>query len=172
MERYAAGDPGAFDEIFRRYEARAYAFFVSRTHSKERARDLYQELFLRVHRARAAYDPRRPFTPWFFQIAHRLLVDDLRRAHWRRELVLEGSEPRDERSGDDVRLAERERVEELLRDLSPEERYVLVSAKIEGVGYAELALQLGKSVDAVKKMASRALQRLRAAPAPGVASLP
>jgi DNA-directed RNA polymerase specialized sigma24 family protein len=42
----------------------------------------------------------------------------------------------------------------------------LVAAKIEGIGYPELAARLGKSVDAIKKMISRALQRLRAAPIP------
>ena len=47
--------------------------------------------------------------------------------------------------------------------LSGEERYVLISAKLDGVGYPELALQLGKSAEAVRKLASRALQRLRSA---------
>ena len=37
---YADGDTGAFDELFRRYESRAFAFFVRRTRSRERAQDL------------------------------------------------------------------------------------------------------------------------------------
>jgi DNA-directed RNA polymerase specialized sigma24 family protein len=41
----------------------------------------------------------------------------------------------------------------------------LVSSKVEGRGYPEIAIQLGKSADAVKKLASRSMQRLRAAPA-------
>jgi DNA-directed RNA polymerase specialized sigma24 family protein len=52
--------------------------------------------------------------------------------------------------------------------LSPLERYVLVSSKVEGVGYPQLAVELGKSADAVKKMASRAMQRVRATPRPGM----
>ena len=164
MERYADGDATAFDELFRRYEARAYVFFFARTRSSERARDLYQELFLRIHRARASYDPSRPFAPWFFQIARRLLVDDGRRAHRSREVPLEGHEPCTERFHGEARVADRERVGEILGALSSEERYVLLSAKVEGIGYPEIAIQLGKSVDAVKKLASRAMQRLRAAP--------
>jgi RNA polymerase sigma factor (sigma-70 family) len=88
MERYADGDAQAFDELFRRYEPRAYAFFLRRTGSPERARDLYQELFLRIHRARDRYDRGRPFAPWLFRIAQRLWIDDQRRAHRSYEVPL------------------------------------------------------------------------------------
>lgn len=66
-------------------------------------------------------------------------------------------------------LADREEVDSLLRALNSGERYVLVSAKVEGVGYPDLAADLGKSVDAVKKMASRATRRLRGTFAPSSA---
>jgi RNA polymerase sigma-70 factor (ECF subfamily) len=160
MRRYADGDPDAFDALFRRHERRAYAYFLKRTGSPERAQDLYQELFLRIHRARDRYDPSRPFLPWFFQIASRLLVDDLRKAFRSREVDLGAREPSAPDAGRD-RVAERETLERALGALSADERYVLISSRVEGVGYPELARRLGKSVDAVKKMASRAVQRVR-----------
>lgn len=163
MERYVEGDATAFDELFRRYERRAFAFFVRRTRSADRAEDLYQELFLRVHRARHAYDPRRPFAPWFFQIAHHLLIDDERRAFRNHEVSLDDSAlsaPGDERVDP---IADRQWVAQLLGSLSETDRYVLLAAKGDGASHAELATQLGKSVDAVKKMASRALRRLQQA---------
>jgi len=163
MARYADGDVEAFDELFHRYEQRAYAFFVKRTGSPERAQDLYQELFLRIHRARNAYDPARLFSPWFFQISHRLLVDDIRRAFRRREVPLEAHDLRSEASNIERTLADRDELGQVLDGLTPEERYVLVSSKIDGLEYSELAARIGKSVAAVKKMASRAMQRLRSA---------
>jgi RNA polymerase sigma-70 factor (ECF subfamily) len=163
MARYADGEADAFDELFRRYEPRAYAYFFRRTGSRERAQDLYQELFLRIHRARDRYDAERPFAPWLFQIAHRLLVDDARRAHRSHEVPL-AREPRAEAADGEGRLRQRELLGEALAGLSREERHILVSTKLEGVAYAELAAQLGKSAAAVRKVASRALQRLRAAP--------
>ena len=57
MARYAAGDLEAFDELFQRYERCVYFFFLTRTDSPQRAEDLYQELFLRIHWARDRYDP-------------------------------------------------------------------------------------------------------------------
>jgi len=166
MEHYADGDAGAFEELFRRFEARAYCYFIKRTRSPERAQDLYQELFLRIHRARDTYDPARAFTPWFFQIAHRLWVDDQRRAYRAHEVAIGDHEPSVPGSGSGDEVADREQLGQILDSLSADERYVLVSAKVEGIGYSELALHLGKSADAVKKMASRALQRLRAASPP------
>jgi RNA polymerase sigma-70 factor (ECF subfamily) len=159
MGRYAGGDDAAFEVLFARYESRAYAFFLRRVGSTERAQDLYQELFLRIHRARDAYDPRRPFAPWLFQIAHRLLVDDLRRAYRWREVPLD---PRDLRGRDAPAESVDRELRRVLADLTVEEGYVLVSSKVHGLGYKELAAQLGKSVDAIKKMASRSMQRLRA----------
>lgn len=163
MVLYVDGDAEAFDELFRRHESRAYAYFLKRTGSPDRARDLYQELFLRIHRGRDGYDPGRGFAPWFFQIAHRLLIDDQRRAHRRHEVPLDdglphGADPRGEQQA-----ADRQEVLRVLGELSSEERYILVSAKVEGVGYGDLARELGKSAAAVKKAASRAMQRLRAA---------
>ena len=57
MDLYARGDGLAFDELFARYQQRAYAFFLRHTRSEDRAAELYQELFLRLHCAREGYDP-------------------------------------------------------------------------------------------------------------------
>lgn len=161
MERYVEGDAAAFDVLFRRYERRAFAFFARRTRSADRAEDLYQELFLRIHRARHTYDPRRPFAPWFFQIAHRLLIDDERRAFRNHEVPLDEASLNATNGGGLDTAADHQYLAQLLGGLSEGERYVLLAAKGEGASHAELAAQLGKSVDAVKKMASRALRRLQ-----------
>jgi len=161
MVRYAAGDARAFDELFQRYEPRAYAFFLRRTHSPQRAEDLYQDLFLRIHQNRNRYDPQRAFAPWFFQIANHLLIDDYRRAFRSHELPIDGHEPRAGCRGSEAQVADAEQIDRLLLSLSAEERYVVLSAKVGGSNYSELAAHLGKSVVAVKKMASRAIQRLR-----------
>jgi RNA polymerase sigma-70 factor (ECF subfamily) len=169
MARYANGDCAAFDELFRRYEPRAYAYFRRRTGSAERAEDLYQEVFLRIHRARRRYDPARPFAPWFFQVARRALIDDHRHPHHTREIAMKELDVAgDGRLVDDV--ANRQEVVRILGGLSAEERVVLIAAKVEGLGYPQLAARLGRSPAAVKQLASRAMRRLRSAHAPFVAA--
>lgn len=58
-------------------------------------------------------------------------------------------------------MANRDQLSQLLSGLSETEQEILIAAKAEGVGYAELAVEQGKSVAAIKKMVSRALQRIR-----------
>ena len=170
MAAYAAGDVESFDELFRRNERAAYSFFLKRTACPDRARDLYQDLFLRIHRARHTYDPARPFAPWFFGVAQRLLIDDFRRAFRHREAPLEdefGYTADDEQS-----FVDRDELAHLMRELTTEERHVLCSSKLMGSEYREIAAQLGKSLDAVKKMASRAMQKMRPRVQPAAAARP
>ena len=161
MERYTDGDADAFTELFGRYERRAYRFFVARTRSEERAWDLYQDLFLRLHRFRQTYRAGEPFAPWFFQIARRVFLDDLRRDRSSREVSLESEIARSSENDAERRVADVEQAEQLLSRLSPEQGLVLLAGKVDGLGCAEIAQRLGKSVAAVKQVASRALRKLR-----------
>lgn len=163
MALYAGGSQKAFEELFRRYEGPAYGYFLRRVRCETRARDLYQDLFLRLHRFRQTYDPSRPFEPWFFHIARGVLIDEWRRRHRRVEEGLE--ESRLESPAPDPERSAAARVEcgRQLGQLSAEEARILVDAKVLGHEYAEIAAALSKSVAAVKQIASRSLRRLRAA---------
>lgn len=161
MTRYANDDAEAFELLFERYEQRIFAFFLQRTESPERTRDLFQELFLRIHRSRARYDPERPVSPWIFQIARNLLADDGRRAFRRHEGPLgEWEFIATDRSRIDA-WADRKDAERYLSTLSAEERALILAVRLEGFGYDELAAGLGKSTAAIRKMACRAIHKLR-----------
>lgn len=163
MSLYASGSQAAFQELFRRYEGRAYGYFLRRVGCEARAADLYQELFLRLHRFRESYDPTRPFGPWFFHVARHVLVDEWRRRH--REAAVELDEALFASPKPDARerASAREDAERHLERLSPEQARILLDAKVRGLEYSEIAEALSKSVDAVKQAASRSLRRLRAA---------
>lgn len=162
MVRYGHGSQAAFEELFRRYESRAYGYFLRRVGCEALARDLYQELFLRIHRFRRTYDPKRPFAPWFFHVARCVLVDEWRRRSRRAEVLFEESLHVSPESDAEERAAALEIVERQLGRLSPEDARILVYAKGWGFEYAEIAEALKKSTDAVKQTASRSLRRLRA----------
>jgi RNA polymerase sigma-70 factor, ECF subfamily len=163
MGLYARGSQSAFEELFRRYEGPVYGYFLRRVRCEARARDLYQDLFLRLHRFRHTYDPGRPFEPWFFHIAHRVLIDEWRRRHRRVEVGLEEAGLESSISDPERSAEAREESERQLGSLSPEEARILVDAKVLGLEYSEIAAALSKSVAAVKQVASRSLRRLRAA---------
>ena len=161
MARYAAGDAAAFELLYQRYRTRAHAYFLRRTGEPDRARDLSQQLFLRLHCGRGRYDPERPFDSWFFEIARRIAVDDLRRICRSREVPLGDLDAWDGGPSCEERVSQREALEEVLGGLSREERHVLVAAKIGGVRYDELAVELDRRPASVRKLASRAIARIR-----------
>lgn len=163
MAAYASGSRAAFDELFRRHERGAWAFFRRRLGSEDGAWDLYQDLFLRLHRSRDTYDPSRPFLPWFFQVARNVLIDDRRRAYHARELPL--AQDVATASEDDVEriAAAREEASQQLGQLTEESARVVIGSKLLGQSYGEIALEIGKSRDAVKQLASRSMRKLRAA---------
>ncbi len=163
MELYARGDVEAFQELFRRYERRAYSFFWKRTRSADRTADLFQDLFLRVHRFRETYRSEFRFASWFFQVADNVFMDHLRLQFRLREETIDDRKELSVPANAEWCVSNREAVEFALAGLSDEQTRVLVAAKVEGFEYPEVAEALGKSVDAVKQLASRTLRRLRSA---------
>jgi RNA polymerase sigma factor (sigma-70 family) len=74
MALYQGGDVRAFETLFQRHSGRVLAFLRQKT-SPEVARDLTQEVFLKIHRARHQYSAQYPFLPWLFTITRNALVD-------------------------------------------------------------------------------------------------
>ncbi len=163
MALYAGGGRAAFEELFRRYEGRAFHFFRRRIGSDDRARDLYQELFLRLHRFRDRYDSERPFPPWFFQMARHVLVDELRRGPRSAAIPLDDAPAPAADSDAEQRTDSRRELARTLGTLPEDVSHILVHAKLLGRDYREIALEMGRSADAVKQTASRAMRRLRLA---------
>jgi len=163
MAMYARGNAEAFDALFCRWENPILGYFVKRARPHDRAIDLFQEVFLRLHRYREQFDPRQPFGPWIWQIARHVWIDDLRRARGIPlvELDLAANIP----LGDDLedRALMRDEVRRLLDRLTPEQRVVTIAVQVHDVGYEEIAHGLGKSVAAARQIGSRTLRRLRLA---------
>jgi RNA polymerase sigma-70 factor (ECF subfamily) len=167
MAAYQAGNEAAFTELFDRYSGSVYGFLVRRLGDRSLAEDLYQEAFLRVHRARATYDSRRPFRAWLFGIVHNLLTDTHRNRGRLPQTV--AADDVLERRGDDrspervVALRqETETLHRAIEGLPSDEATVLLLARVEGLSYDDIAAILGRTPAATKQLAYRALKRVRA----------
>lgn len=174
MAAYQAGNQAAFTELYERHGGSVYGFLARRAPNRALADDLYQEVFLRVHRARQTYDKSRPFRAWLFGIVHNLLIDSLRERGRTPQIHLL-DETRSS-GADDVGLASpstspeddasaREAARALgaaVRALPADEATVLMLARVEGLSYEDIALVIGRSAAATKQLAYRALKRVRA----------
>ena len=69
MERVKAGDEQAFTLLIARYERPLLTFLSRFIGDSHLARDLYQEVFLRVYLNAKEYTPVRKFSAWLYRIA-------------------------------------------------------------------------------------------------------
>lgn len=160
MERYARGEASAFDALFGRYDRNIFSFFFRRTRCPERAADLHQELFLKLHRFRDRFDATRDFAPWLFALARNIWHDDLRRG-------LDLPVPSESAAGelaDDSFLPHLEAAADarhLLGALAPQQRDLILATAVVGFSYREVAPRFGSSATALKQAGARSLRRLR-----------
>src|SRR5262245_27166568 len=89
MAAYVAGDRSSFDELFRRYAPVLLSVLERQMSFSRDARDLVQQTFLHLHRARHDFDPKARLRPWFFTIALNLKREYFRRQKRRPETALE-----------------------------------------------------------------------------------
>lgn len=166
---HLAGDGTAFPALVQRYRTRLLAFVYRMIGDAERAEDLVQETFVRVHRHLHRFDPNRKFSTWIYTIASNLAKNELRNRS-RSPLVFPESS---KAPGVDVRPLEAEdwhqtpdrlyrqrRLYRLVRDVAAElpehQRKVFVLRELEGMSYEEIARETNTNLGTVKSRLNRA----------------
>jgi RNA polymerase sigma-70 factor (ECF subfamily) len=78
LQRYRAGDEGAFREIVHQYKDDVYTFLRRFLSDRNLVDDVFQETFLQLHVSRNRFDPSRPLRLWLFTIAANKVKNVLR----------------------------------------------------------------------------------------------
>lgn len=128
--------------------------------------DMTSEVFIGVfERIRSFHGDDAALRSFVFTIAHHRLVDDLRRRGRRGEHSPYDAETdrRTVESAEDtaVQALANARVEQLLDQLSPDQREVMLLRVVADLTLEQVAAVLGKRVGAVKALQHRALETLR-----------
>src|SRR5512138_776612 len=79
VEAARAGDPAAWDTLFRRYQLPLYAYVFELVRDEQLSLDLVQEAFIRAARHLGQLRDDAKFGSWLFGIAHQQCLQ-----HWRR----------------------------------------------------------------------------------------
>jgi RNA polymerase sigma-70 factor, ECF subfamily len=159
MCRYQAGEIEAFDELYACLATPLFQYLASLSRDGVHARDLLQDAFLQMHRARRSYRPGLPVRPWVFAIARHVWLMD-RRTRLRRPVA--GAELVDVPVPAEVeQLADRELLARSLAEVLPNRREALLLHHVWGFTFAEIAQLLGIHADAAKLRSSRGMADLR-----------
>ncbi len=155
------GDRAAFEVLVRRYLRRAMAVAVQQVGSLEDAEDVVQDAFHRMVRALPAYDPERPFSPWFFTIVRNQARSALRKAGRRAELVpmrtLDAATVEPTASPTEAATE----VEQAVARLPAMQQSCFRLCEVEGFTSQEIGAMLGISDGTVRTHLHRAREQLR-----------
>lgn len=126
------------------------------------AADLAQDTFMRVlGRPRELAELREP-RAWLTTIAHGLAVDHVRRKTLERaclDAIAHLPEPQAPSPEAQLMLVEAlVRIDAMLDGLSPKARSAFLLSRLEGLGYNEIAQQLGVSLSSVEKYMATAIR--------------
>jgi RNA polymerase sigma factor (sigma-70 family) len=166
MEAYRNGDEAAFRVIFERYAPRLKGMLMRQVPSEEDARELVQQTFLHLHRARNDFREGMALRPWLFTICLNLKREHFRKKKRRPKVLLDLSDGRGGRTvppHDPARADDDRRLHGALGRLPASQREVIELHWFEGLPFAEVAQVVGASVSAVKVRAHRGYARLREA---------
>lgn len=172
------GDPDAFEQLVRSYDQNVLRMAFNLLHSEEDARDIYQEVFLRVFRNLPRFRFECSFSTWLYRIVANLCLDQIRKRKVRKESSPAVETP----SGEVDRLQfipERRadvdpqrqlmstevkiRINEVLDELTPRERIVFQMRHFQGMRLRAIGEALGVTEEAAKNCLFRATQKMRAA---------
>jgi RNA polymerase sigma-70 factor (ECF subfamily) len=175
MRRLRNDDQGALDPLYARYAPLIY-HLAAQTLGRPAAEEVVQEVFLTVWHKAASFDPQLgSFRSWVLQIAHRRILNELRRQSHRPRL---SEAPLDALVSDDPEPAEaawreyrRQAVQSAVEALPPEQRVALGLAFFGDLTHEQVARVLQLPLGTAKTRIRTALHRLRNHLAPVLAAL-
>jgi len=144
------------EALYAAHQHRLFRYFCRAVGHTETARDLTQDVFLRVSRSAIPEAADGQVRAWLFQIARNLALDHYRKSARSPEpsqLVQESARS----ASQDIDLA----VNEALAELPDLDRDVFLMREVAGLGYAEIGKACGLTQDAVRSRIHRARLRLR-----------
>lgn len=177
MLKVREGNAAAYEELVHRHQDRLHHVLENLVRDHELAKDLAQEVFLRVFKARERYEPGAKFSTWLYTIANNVALNAKRDNSRRKEVQVEAYASGEQAVMPMDRLAvassgsmparrmekseQAEVVKQAIDSLNPRQKMAILLSKFEGMGYAEIAEAMGLSAQAVKSLLSRARVNLK-----------
>lgn len=163
MKAYQMGDYAAFQKLHERHSGRIFSYLRNRIHRKEVVEEVYQMVFMKLHKSKESYDPTYPFIQWLFVLTKSVLLDYWRKQTHQVDVLSKNPESSFELPQDTTweRKEKTERALPALEALSPMEQEVVNLRVINELSYQEIARRMNQSQENVRQIVSRTLNKLR-----------
>jgi len=170
VARVARGDQGALDEMYQRHARPVYSLALHILRDPASAEDVTQEVFLKIWRQPASYNPERgALGSWLLSVAHNRAIDLVRRRRLREEHSLPESMEVGDLVADDAvdpgeaaGAAEVSRlVRRALERIPPAQRLAIEMAFFQGKTHVEVAEELGEPLGTAKTRIRLGMKKLK-----------
>jgi RNA polymerase sigma-70 factor, ECF subfamily len=170
------GDMNAFEQLVQRHDKRVLTIAAGYVHSADDAKDIYQEVFLRVYKGLPKFQYKSEFSTWIYRITTNVCLSHRSRRNRNSHTSLDQSindedgqphalkDTLSDTSAADQQTYDAEiamRVEQALKTLSPRQQMVFTLKHYEGYKLKEIAEMMRCNEGTVKKYLFEATARLR-----------
>lgn len=167
---YRNGDAGAFDVLYGRHRGGVYRYFLRQCRDAAVAEELFQDTWMNLIRARAAYTVRAKFSTYLYRLAHNRLVDHFRQ---HRPVAVQSGEddcdvldtiPDEREQPAELAIEVKEqaaRLKALIAELPEVQREAFLLQQEGGLTLEEIASTTGVTRETAKSRLRYALAKLR-----------
>jgi RNA polymerase sigma-70 factor, ECF subfamily len=170
------GNMNAFEQLVQRHDKRVLTIAAGYVQNADDAKDIYQEVFLRVYKGLSKFQYKCEFSTWIFRITTNVCLSH--RSRRKKNIYTSIDQSTNDEEGRSHALvdtlsdnisADRQtydseiaiRVEQALKTLSPRQRMVFTMKHYEGYKLREIAEMMKCTEGTVKKYLFEAMARLR-----------
>ncbi len=166
------GDESAFNELVCRYDRNVLSLALKYVNDKDDAKDIYQEVFLRVFRGLKKFQFKSEFSTWLYRITTNVCLTFIKSGKKQEMMRIdndmdndsiniigsdEGSSPEEFLMRNEIK----NNVNEALEKLSPKQKMIFILKHFEGYKIREISQMLNSSEGTIKKYLFEANHKLR-----------
>ena len=157
VKAFKEGDETAFDRLFEKYHISVYSICYRYTRNEADARDLTQEVFIKIYRNLGKFRMRSKLFTWVYRITVNACLSFKRRE--RRFEPLPETKSQTQSLGEKVRL--KVAIDDALRKLPERQRMTFILRHYEGYTFNEIGEIMGITSGAAKANHHHAIRKLR-----------
>jgi RNA polymerase sigma-70 factor (ECF subfamily) len=163
MNRYRDGDAHAFEVLYTRHKGPLYRYLLRQCGAAALAEELFQDVWMKLIRARERYEARAKFTTYLYHLAHNRLIDHYRRAKAGVPISYDDDPDSDAREPDNELDRRRlgQRLLEQIAALPEAQREAFLLREESGLSLEQIAEVTGVNAETAKSRLRYALTKLR-----------
>ena len=164
IEKIAAKDTSAFEQLVNKYQTRLYNLVYQLTNASPDSPDIVQEIFIKVYEKVSSFKGKSSVYTWLYRLAVNTALDYLKKVKRKKVVAVENIEKdflqrQDNAKTPFEKLRKKEVQDQVRRAISklPDKyRTVIMLREIEGASYREISQILGRSIGTIESRLFRA----------------